>query len=269
MSSLFFNVTNYIIYSTVLLCVIWYLSQKTNNIIVKTIGWQHYTIICSIGTFFHEISHAAVAFLFGHKIEHFKPFHFNKKTGILGCVTTRYNQDNFIQALGVFFMALAPLVIGVGIIFWLFNLMVPNAPEIMRIIQLMAKNTKTFSIESLYENGKHLLCILSNLFGSKQNIFSISFWCYQLVSFLIASQMVPSGQDLKNMIPGVVGGGILLTGLGMLPVLPVVEHYILWCGHIFSWFLMFTSVLITLAYIVVTIGSVVTSLFRRKFVCSY
>jgi len=61
-----------------------------------------------VGTPIHELSHAIVAIMFGHKIEKVSLINFSQD-GRLGYVIHRWNKRSLYQNIGLFFIAVAPL----------------------------------------------------------------------------------------------------------------------------------------------------------------
>lgn len=76
---------------------------------VATLGWA--------GTPIHELGHAIMAKLFGHRIDSIKLFAPDLKKGQLGYVQHSYNQDNIFHVVGNFFIALGPVLLGSAVIF--------------------------------------------------------------------------------------------------------------------------------------------------------
>lgn len=62
-----------------------------------------------VGTPIHELSHVIVAVMFGHKIEKISLINFSHD-GRLGYVIHRWNKGSLYQNIGLFFIAMAPLL---------------------------------------------------------------------------------------------------------------------------------------------------------------
>ena len=74
---------------------------------VRVVFWTGW-----IGTSIHELSHAGVALLFGHKIDRIKLFDPDAEDGMLGYVRHRYNPRSYYNRVGNFFIGVAPLLGG-------------------------------------------------------------------------------------------------------------------------------------------------------------
>lgn len=96
------------------------ISLRIERRLVDLIGVRGYIVALAwVGTPVHELGHALMAKLFGHRIESIKLFSPDVKKGQLGYVQHSYNQDNLFHVVGNFFIALGPILLGAGVLFLL------------------------------------------------------------------------------------------------------------------------------------------------------
>lgn len=69
-----------------------------------------------IGTPIHELGHAAMCLLFGHRIERVKLLSLGKRDGSYGYVEHSYNRRNLWARLGNLFIGIGPIFSGLGVI---------------------------------------------------------------------------------------------------------------------------------------------------------
>lgn len=68
-----------------------------------------------IGTPVHELGHAAMCLIFGHKIQRIKLFSLRAENGVYGFVEHSYNRKNLWARLGNLFIAVGPIFSGLGV----------------------------------------------------------------------------------------------------------------------------------------------------------
>lgn len=99
-----------------------------NELYYRAVGFyrRKWTLLTAmVGTPVHEISHAAVAILFGMRVKKMRLYEPDPESNTLGYVNYAYNPFSFTHRLGMFFVGLAPAIIGaylVGVILALLDL---------------------------------------------------------------------------------------------------------------------------------------------------
>lgn len=155
-----------------------------------------------VGTPIHELSHALMCLIFGHKIVEIKLFDPKAKSGALGYVNHTFNSKNIYHQIGNFFIGIAPIVCGSGVLLLLSLLLVPNVNS--DIIQEF-RFTDSVNFSDFFKS-------FGNILGSVfkfENMSNLLWWIFIILAFSIASHMELSGADVK----GSVLGFLILSGL--------------------------------------------------------
>ncbi|MBW7996602.1 MAG: hypothetical protein FVQ81_08575 [Candidatus Glassbacteria bacterium] len=85
---------------------------------VRLLGLQAYIYLIGwIGTMVHELGHAILCPVFGHKITGMRLFSFNTRNRDAGYVSHSYTRGNIWHLAGNFFISVGPLVLGSLVIF--------------------------------------------------------------------------------------------------------------------------------------------------------
>lgn len=174
----------------------------------RKIGVRGYLLLFGwLGTAVHELSHAAMAVLFRHKIDGIKLFRISPKDNNLGFVRHRHDNDSIYQRSGNFFIGVAPVVIG-ALVIWLAALLL--APGIL---------PDHATIGTAKSIGGFLSAWISVLAGFLQtkNFKQMEFYLFLYLLFAIGSAMKLSAADLKG-----AGTGAALV-LAMLIAVNAVE----------------------------------------------
>ena len=169
-----------------------------------------------IGTPVHELGHALMCILFGHKIVEMKLFDPHNEDGTLGYVQHSYNPKNIYHKIGNFFIGVAPILCGSGVLILLLRLMVPDAfDDAMGIVVdggVMAINGFDFDI--LGDFVEMFWEIVKIVFDFS-NADSILWWLFIILALMISSHMELSGADIKG---GLGGLGVIVAILAILDV---------------------------------------------------
>ena len=154
-----------------------------------------------IGTPIHELSHALMCLLFGHRIVEIKLYQPNSEDGVLGYVQHSFNTRNLYHQIGNFFIGIAPILCGSGVLFLLLFLLVPTAFE-----GVMAELGTVRTLTANPSLGGY--CGL--FWGIITSIFHLSYagdyrwWIFVVLALLIASHMELSGADIASGAKGFV-----------------------------------------------------------------
>ena len=149
-----------------------------------------------IGTPIHELSHALMCLVFGHKITEIKLFQINSADGVLGYVNHSYNPRNIYQRVGNFFIGIAPVFIGFLILTGLFYLLLPGVfDSCVNMVEMVD-----------WSAG------VGGFFGMFADLFGVLFgccdmwqwWVFVIVGSFIALHMTLSKADWKGAASGIV-----------------------------------------------------------------
>ena len=158
-----------------------------------------------IGTPIHEISHAIMCIVFGHKIEEIRLFAPDTKTGVLGYVNHSYNRKNLFHVLGNYFIGVAPIVVGSCFIYLMLYLLIPATfEELVLVMGDLAAFQVDFN-ENIFVFGLNVFTeALTTIFTIYECDFKIVI--FFVVCLCIALHMNLSSADIKG-------------SLGALPIL--------------------------------------------------
>lgn len=155
-----------------------------------------------IGTPIHELSHALMCLVFGHKITEIKLYK-PDSDGTLGYVKHSYNPKNLYHQVGNFFIGIAPIFGGSGVILLLMYLLVPGifseVTDELKFIPLISFNL--FEASTYLASLQVFWDIVKDIFGFT-NTGSILWWIFIVLSFMIASHMELSTADIKSGFKG-------------------------------------------------------------------
>lgn len=173
-------------------------------IIIKLLDYPaYYKLIKStsfIGTIIHELSHALMCIIFGHKIQEIKLYSPNAADGTFGYVLHTYNKKNIYQRMGNFFIGVSPILLGNMVISILLITFFPNTLSNLNEIVSDYYNS-SFSFENLIQFFKEYLTVLGSMLVY---IDTIGFWICFIVLISLMFHMQLSRADIKGSISGIV-----------------------------------------------------------------
>ncbi|MGV3000678.1 hypothetical protein [Vibrio sp. E150_018] len=149
-----------------------------------------------VGTPIHEASHAIIALIFGHKIHKISWFQMGKD-GRLGYVDHNWNQRSLYQSIGVFFIAIAPLLAGFSVIVLLqYCLAMPSIRPF--VLNVDVANVYTVSAAVLHYCGYVIETFINSALSSHQHALTL------LLACLICFHCIPSRGDFNHALKGSV-----------------------------------------------------------------
>ena len=155
-----------------------------------------------IGTPLHELSHAIMCIIFGHRIDEMKLFQFPDEDGTLGYVNHSYNRRNIYHLIGNFFIGVAPILVGSVFIFLLMYFLLPNT------------FSEVLNVSTIYVSSKDNLLegkFINELTASWEIIKTIfidiktgwPWFVFIFISLSIAQHMRLSPADLVGSLSGI------------------------------------------------------------------
>lgn len=182
-----------------LFCLFGVVIAACNKLFYASLGGKS-QIVCYatgfIGTPIHELSHALMCLVFGHKITEIKLFQINSADGVLGYVNHSYNPRNIYQRMGNFFIGIAPVLVGFLILTGLFYLLLPDV--FAACVDGVASVNWSGGIGGFFDVLKDLFGLLFGCFGMWQ------WWVFVVIGSFIALHMTLSRADWKGATTGIV-----------------------------------------------------------------
>lgn len=161
-----------------------------------------------IGTPIHELSHALMCVVFGHKITEIKLFQIGSDDGVLGYVNHTYNPRNVYQRIGNFFIGIAPVFVGFLILIGLFYAFMPDVFE--NCVTEINSINLTGGISAYFSAFADLLKTLFDCLDRWE------LWVFLFVGSFIALHMTLSGADWKGALSGI---GAYLIAFAIIDVI--------------------------------------------------
>lgn len=158
-----------------------------------------------IGTPIHELSHALMCLLFGHRIVEMRLFRVDQKSGTLGYVSHSYRKSNLYHVIGNYFIGVAPILMGTAFLCLMMHLLLPEAFEMFRayLEDFADWQQMGYVPEQLLGVGAVFVSFLRALFSAFE---TWQFWVFLLIALCVSIHMNLSGADI-------------ISSLGALPIL--------------------------------------------------
>ena len=156
--------------------------------------------VCYVTGFFgtpvHELSHALMCVIFGHRILEVKLFQVSDTDGTLGYVAHTFNRRNIYQRVGNFFIGIAPIVVITAILYLIAWLLLP------------AMTGEFFAAVGNVDLSEGFVSVMVCLFSAIGVFFSYAaqwqWWVFLLIGMLLSLHMTLSGADIKGAIDGLL-----------------------------------------------------------------
>ncbi|HET7456993.1 MAG TPA: hypothetical protein VFJ74_05000 [Gemmatimonadaceae bacterium] len=156
-----------------------------------------------VATALHELGHAALALLFGHRVTRVKWFDFAAEDGALGQVDHEFDPTSFYQRVGRFFIGIAPIVLAALVIAaatrWLLgvhaapSLRVATPAATPASVAATARALAVPLVASLHAVGGVAAALRLDRWQS---------WAFVYLAYLAGSAMRLSASDLRGAVAG-------------------------------------------------------------------
>ena len=158
--------------------------------VVYTTGW--------IGTTAHELGHAFMCIVFGHRITNISLFHPDLESGVMGYVHHSYNPGNLYQQVGRLFIGIAPLLTGGALLIGLIFAFFPDYN-----VAVVKPNDDYGATEFLKALGIPVWETMIVVF-SPDSLITWKFWVFIYIAICISSHLAPSSKDMEGFWKGLV-----------------------------------------------------------------
>ena len=219
------------------------------HLFIKLLGRSGYKAVLAaslIGTPIHELGHAFMCLLFGHKIVKLVLWQPRSTDGTTGYVQHTYNSHNLYQRLGRLFIGTGPIFSGMAVLCLLLTVAFPDTwSSYVSSVRLLVENHA--SVQNLVSTG---LDIVSNMITEFRSD-SISVWVrlpLVLVMLSVSLHINLSPSDIKESVDAVPLYLLLMLLVAGITYLPgaAVSGLVLSTLETFNAFMMamFTVVLV-------------------------
>jgi len=180
-----------------------WIEAASNRWAYQAFGKSGIMITACIGTPIHEMGHALMCLLFGHKINSIKLFVMNPQNSTLGYVIHSYNKNNLYQRMGNFFISIGPIFSGtIAILFFMYMLEPTTFVALQKYV--VAAPVGSTNIVDVIKWSSHSIILVYTGIVNSGSLGSPSFWLFLLLAICTASHMALSTEDIKNATSGLI-----------------------------------------------------------------
>lgn len=245
---------------TVMICgLAVHLCAKLFSKLLGVASGRVFDVTAVIGTPVHELGHAAMCLLFGHRIQAIKLWSPGASDGVYGYVEHSYNRKNLWALFGNLFIAVGPIFSGLGVTVLMLSLCFPAQWS-----EYLLVSRTVVQAESLPEAALGII----SLIGAIPKAFLID-WFKSLVGLLVilavSLHISLSLQDIKSALSGLPIYVLFVALFGLLSQLlgwrvAVLQTLSLWNVRLLSLFFViiaFSAVWVLIALLVRAVRRIV------------
>jgi len=180
-----------------------WIESVSNRWAYQALGKPGIMLTACIGTPIHELGHALMCLLFGHKIVAIKLFTINPKNSTIGYVNHSFNKYNLYHRIGNFFISLGPIFSGTTAILFFMYMLEPNTFMALHKYIVSAPVASNHIVDFIQWSWHSIMIVYTGILNSAST-GSPSFWIFLLLAICTASHMALSKEDIKNSISGLI-----------------------------------------------------------------
>lgn len=178
------------------------MEKKRNEWLRRSVGERGIYSTAWIGVPVHEMGHAIVCLLFGHKVEEMRLVQFGAPDGTLGYVNHSYDPHNMYHRIGLFFIGIAPIIMGVVVVTASLYFLLPNTfDEWFDMIHQSGDVTGVLTSS---------LTLMTTLFGF-ENWQNPLFYVFLILAISVTSHMSLSKPDITGATSGLVSMYLIMS----------------------------------------------------------
>ncbi|MBI4312190.1 MAG: hypothetical protein HY681_10470 [Chloroflexi bacterium] len=151
-----------------------------------------------IGTTVHELSHALMCLVFRHKITEISLFSPDTESGVLGYVRHAWDKGSLYQNLGLFFIGIAPLMIGSALLVGLGYALAPGFGDVVETAAGMPGPASGAGVGAYLSWLTGLAREAAGTLFAPGQFRRWQLWAFLYVSVSVASHLSPSPADLRG-----------------------------------------------------------------------
>lgn len=183
--------------------ILGFLERKTSECMQRAFGWRGVLATAWIGTPVHELGHAFMCILFGHKITRIKLLDLHSNNGVLGYVENSYNKNNIYQRIGSLFIGIGPFFSGIAALLLSLNFLLPNSLKVFENSLASGMKYDTLNLSLINWSFAASIKLIKSIFVLS-NYTKISFWIFLILAFSISAHMALSKPDIKGALDGFI-----------------------------------------------------------------
>jgi hypothetical protein len=202
----------------------------------RTLGGAAYLLFGWLGTAVHEIGHALLCLLFGHRITGIQLFDFAPRDGTRGHVSHTFNPANPWQQMGNFFIGIAPILFG--------TLVIVAAARGLLGAEAFARMAEPLPQSGFLRSGGDWLALARHVAGGAgaalavllepQRLLDWRTWVLLYLALAVGSSISLSTSDLKGALAG-FGTLVLLVMIANLATLWLDDALGIGVGWLVRW----------------------------------
>ncbi|MCP8969273.1 hypothetical protein [Ectobacillus ponti] len=206
----------YLIGTTILIGFLLGLAERRSQLYwSRTPLRRFYMWTAWVGVPVHELGHAFMCVLFGHRITGVQWFPTDTSHGLLGYVRHQYNRRSLYQRIGNFFIGTGPIFSGIAAIMGLLYVCVPQSYAAFIAAVEAHVQPGNMSVPLIQGVLAAFAVLVKSLF-TLQHVSRASFWIFLLLAVCISSHISLSRLDIEGAWDGLITLFVLLVLLNLL-----------------------------------------------------